>query len=145
MTARSAAALLDRLKAVKATGPGRWIARCPAHEDRHPSLSVRELDDGRVLVHCFASCEVQSVLDAIGLTITDLFPERLGDHLPPSRDRRHMHAAREALRSLDRNALLIALAAENIAHGIELSEADRTVLIEAAGRCRATRSLCHDD
>jgi hypothetical protein len=40
--------LLDRLQGVKRTGPSRWIARCPAHEDRRPSLAVRELDDGRL-------------------------------------------------------------------------------------------------
>jgi hypothetical protein len=45
-------ALLDHLERVKQTGPGRWIARCPAHEDRSPSLSVRELEDGRLLRLC---------------------------------------------------------------------------------------------
>ena len=41
-----AAKLLDRLPGVRKTGPGRWIAPCPAHEDRRPSLSIRELEDG---------------------------------------------------------------------------------------------------
>ncbi len=39
--------LLSRLDGACRTGPGRWIARCPAHDDRHPSLAVRELEDGR--------------------------------------------------------------------------------------------------
>lgn len=58
----SAGALLARLDAVKPTGPGRWLARCPAHEDRSPSLSIRELDDGRTFVHCFAGCYALEVL-----------------------------------------------------------------------------------
>ena len=44
----TAVALLDRLDKVRPTGAGTWVARCPAHDDRGPSLSVRELDDGRI-------------------------------------------------------------------------------------------------
>ena len=72
----SAARLLDRLSGVRATGVGRWTARCPAHEDRSPSLSVRELDDGRVLIHDFGGCDVDSILGALGLTVAELFPPR---------------------------------------------------------------------
>jgi DNA primase len=73
----NAATILDRLDGVRETGRGRWLARCPAHEDRYPSLSIRELDDGRVLLHCFAGCEIGDVIGEIGLAMTDLFPERL--------------------------------------------------------------------
>jgi hypothetical protein len=55
------------------TGEGSWMAKCPAHEDRSPSLSIREGGDGRVLVKCFAGCELTVVLKALGLTIRDLF------------------------------------------------------------------------
>jgi DNA primase len=55
----SVAALLDRLEGVRACGPGRWVARCPAHEDRSPSLSIRKKDDGTTLLHCFSGCEVE--------------------------------------------------------------------------------------
>lgn len=72
----SADILLSRLERVKRTAPGRWMARCPAHKDRTASLSVRELDDGRVLVHDFAGCELESVLAAAGLSVEDLFPPR---------------------------------------------------------------------
>ncbi|MDE2264100.1 MAG: hypothetical protein KGL45_16380 [Gammaproteobacteria bacterium] len=62
----AAATVLDRLDGVRQSGPGRWLARCPAHEDRSPSLSIRELDDGRVLLHDFGGCDTQAVLDALG-------------------------------------------------------------------------------
>ncbi len=137
----NAAALLDRLDGVRACGPGRWIARCPAHEDRSPSLSIRELDDGRVLIHDFAGCAATDVLASVGLMLTDLFPARLNDHMPQTRDRRHWHAAREALQSLDRDALLIAIAAENLAAGIALDEADRALIVAAAARCREAREV----
>jgi hypothetical protein len=38
-----------------------WMAPCPTHEDRDPSLSIRDGDDGKVLVHCHAGCD-QSVV-----------------------------------------------------------------------------------
>jgi hypothetical protein len=56
------------------TGPGRWMARCPAHSDRSPSLSIASGRDGRVLVRCFAGCELSSVLQSAGLKIDNLFP-----------------------------------------------------------------------
>jgi len=77
----SADALLARLDRVKRTGDGRWLARCPAHEDRSPSLSIRDTDDGRTLLHCFAGCSVEQVVAALGLKLEDLFPPR-----PPRQD-----------------------------------------------------------
>ncbi len=56
------------------TGAGRWIAKCPAHPDRSPSLSIAEGRDGKVLVRCFAGCELSAVLQSAGLTIDNLFP-----------------------------------------------------------------------
>ena len=53
-----------------------YLARCPAHDDRHPSLSIAEGEDGRILVYCRAGCETQAVLAALGLRLVDLFPPR---------------------------------------------------------------------
>ncbi len=63
--------LLGRLEGVRPAGPRSWVARCPAHEDRDPSLSVT-LRDGRLLIHCFAGCAPEAVLEAVGLTWKDL-------------------------------------------------------------------------
>ncbi len=76
----SADALLDRLQRVRKTGPDSWIAACPAHEDRSPSLSIRELDDGRILLHDFAGCDVEAIVGAIGLELSDLFPDKPIEH-----------------------------------------------------------------
>ena len=51
-----------------------WSARCPAHEDRRPSLSVSEGDDGRALVRCHAGCEFEQICEAVGLQPSDLMP-----------------------------------------------------------------------
>lgn len=69
--------VLSRLEAVRETN-GAWMARCPAHEDHQPSLSVREGDDGRVLLHCFGGCEqyqVLAALEARGVEKRDLFTD----------------------------------------------------------------------
>lgn len=58
----------------KPSGSG-FEARCPAHEDRKASLSVSEGEDGKVLVKCFAGCETPDVVAALGLRMSDLFPE----------------------------------------------------------------------
>lgn len=54
----------------------RWSARCPAHDDRTPSLSVSNGNDGRVLLRCWAGCETLAVLRALGLSWSDLFERR---------------------------------------------------------------------
>jgi hypothetical protein len=50
-----------------------WEAKCPAHEDRHASLSVGIGLDGRVLLDCHAGCSTENVLVALGLGMADLF------------------------------------------------------------------------
>lgn len=62
-------------KLTKVTRHGKQIeARCPAHDDSHPSLSVKESDDGAVLFHCHAGCEPQAICNALGIRLADLFP-----------------------------------------------------------------------
>lgn len=64
---------LDRLvTGSSATG---YMAQCPAHNDREPSLSIGEGDGGRALVHCFAGCTTDQILAALGLGFHELFPE----------------------------------------------------------------------
>ncbi len=63
----------DRLGVSKSSQ--KFSVKCPAHEDSSPSLSVKALDDGRVLIHCFAGCSAPDVLAAIGLTLSDLYPK----------------------------------------------------------------------
>jgi putative DNA primase/helicase len=50
-----------------------WMAKCPAHDDHNPSLSIREID-GKVLLHCHAGCRQRDVIGA--LKAKDLWPER---------------------------------------------------------------------
>ncbi len=67
---------LDGLQNVKG-GPTQYTARCPAHDDRHNSLSVGTGEDGRILLRCHAGCETAAVLAALGRKPSDLFPAAL--------------------------------------------------------------------
>lgn len=60
---------------MRATGQGKWAARCPAHDDRAPSLAIKEGSDGTVLLHCFAGCSAHEIVSAVGLELSDLFPK----------------------------------------------------------------------
>jgi hypothetical protein len=42
-----------------------WMARCPAHDDRAPSLSIADARDGKVLVRCHAGCDQRDVIAAL--------------------------------------------------------------------------------
>ena len=126
--------LLPQLDKLKETGSGRWIARCPAHDDGNPSLSVRELDDGRVLLHCFAGCDAADVVGVLGWDLADLFPNRPEDRAASKGQR---HIPKDVLRCLYTEAQISLLAAEDVAAGKPMSEADRDRLALAVERLRA--------
>lgn len=72
--------ILSLLKGVRQSRQG-WIAQCPAHEDRSPSLSIRETE-ARILLHCFAGCTVENICLAIGINIRDLFSDPFPSNKP---------------------------------------------------------------
>jgi hypothetical protein len=122
--------ILGRLEQVRQTGPDRWIARCPAHEDRSPSLSIREADGGRLLLHCFSGCAVQDVLRAAGLGYEDLFPLRDGTHYR-SPVGRSLLTLREAVALLRESTTIVMFAAADIGASKQISDADRRAVIQA--------------
>jgi len=69
---------LSRVNQVKYIGSNKYMAECPAHQDKEPSLSITTGDDGRVLVKCFAGCSTEAIVEAIGIEMKDLFPPRQG-------------------------------------------------------------------
>jgi hypothetical protein len=79
--------VLSRLEGVRQRNSG-FMALCPAHDDQKPSLSVSEGDGGKVLVRCFAGCETGDVLDALGLSIHDLFERGGHDNGRPNGHRK---------------------------------------------------------
>lgn len=136
--------ILSRLDKVQASRTqGRWLARCPAHEDKHRSFSIVEAGEkGAILLHCFAGCPVDRVLSALNLTLMDLYPEPLGKTLHAQRGRRHFHAAHEVLTMLSHEALVVCIAGENIANGVVLTDDDLKRVWQSSCKIRdAVRAL----
>ncbi len=66
--------LLSRMSKVRRRGNNKWMVSCPCHEDKHPSLSIKD-QDGVILMHCFSQqCSAADICNAIGIDIQDLFP-----------------------------------------------------------------------
>ena len=75
--------IVQRLGA-KRCGDNKWQARCPAHNDHTPSLSISEGSDGKVLLRCFAGCSVEAITDKLGIKVRDLFPLKPVGHYQPA-------------------------------------------------------------
>ncbi|MEB2352838.1 MAG: hypothetical protein OZ924_15675 [Burkholderiaceae bacterium] len=147
----SAEALLARLDCVRRVGHGKWVARCPAHADRGPSLSVAEAGE-RTLVHCFSGCPPLAVLDAVELDFAALFPERDRDDVgrrtgwrsAPARDARQRTEAippRTALIAIHADATEAAVIIADVAEGRRTAESARADLWTLAGRIAAALSV----
>jgi hypothetical protein len=65
--------VLSKLPDAKKAANG-WSARCPAHDDERPSLSIAEGDDGKAVVNCHTGCTVDAICAAVGLRVADLMP-----------------------------------------------------------------------
>ena len=114
--------LISRLRKVKRTGNGQFIACCPAHDDRSPSLSIREVDDGRVLLNCLAGCATEDVLGAVGLDFSDITPEKPIYHkAKPIKPRVY---STDALRLIQFEARIILLAAYELKNNKPLADDD---------------------
>jgi len=77
----------------------KFVARCPAHDDRMPSLSVAEGVDQRAVLYCFAGCDTAEVVRSLDLGWADLFPD---GHRYAPRERRPRLVTEPALDSIRR-------------------------------------------
>ncbi len=77
--------LLGRLDSVRQNGEARWMAKCPAHGDKTASLSIRQGDDGRVLLHDFGGCTLREIIAALGIEARQLFPPSTAPWTPRAR------------------------------------------------------------
>lgn len=105
---------------------------CPAHDDRTASLSIKIAEDGRVLLHCFAGCDIQSILNSVGLTLDDIVPERI-DLLKPIGKAFNPYAI---LKTMKDEALFVYMCASHIEKGETLDQSDKDKLIETVQRLK---------
>lgn len=119
--------LLERLEGVRENGHQQYLARCPAHDDKSPSLSIRELDD-RLLIHCFAGCDASEVMGSIGLSLGDLYEQR--DYQKHIRIRDRWDPV-GLLKLLEKEARIVLMAATDIHEGNALIDDDLARLRKA--------------
>ncbi|MGS0754147.1 hypothetical protein ACVBEH_05000 [Roseateles sp. GG27B] len=99
------------------------------------TLSIREGDTGNLLVRCFrGGCDPEAIAGSVGLSLEDLFPERMTGHHNTGPKRRAMLTANEALDLLEGDALIVWVASGNLAAGYALTEQDRARLNHACAR-----------
>lgn len=122
--------LLSQLSKVSQNGRGQYIACCPAHNDKHPSLAIRQIDDGKILLKCFGGCSTYEIVNAVGMDLSDLFPKESGYSKPT----KNPFSASSVLRCVQSEALIVVIAALNIANGMTLSKEDLGRLVTAASR-----------
>jgi hypothetical protein len=127
--------VLDRLDAVSGKEP-RWMAKCPAHADRSPSLRIAVGDDGRVLLKCHAGCETSAVVKALGLGLADLFESR-ADYKPDFQSKAHREEMAHA-RIVQRMGQI---ARER---GEELNDEDLATLCAAVAKLSEAGELTHE-
>lgn len=126
--------LLSHLDGVQGRGP-RWRAICPAHQSRHKTrtLALYEADDGRLLVKCHAGCDVGSIVAAVGLELTDLFPPR---EVPDGAPRpRKPWSVRDVAHALEAEAAICWIVLSDMAAGRPITATDRKRAGDAADRC----------
>ncbi len=131
-------AVLSCLDGVRETGHGKYVARCPAHDDKSPSLAIKNCGDGRILLHCFAGCETEDVLCALGLTFSDVMPKRVGgDHSyrPQSFD------ARQVLATLDHESLVVAIIGADFLEHKEIDKPTWSRLAQGVQRINSARAI----
>ena len=117
--------LLDRLSYIKQTRPDRWQARCPAHDDRSPSLAITETSDGTILLKCWAGCSAADIVGAVGLQLKDLFPPRF-DYRSTRKGKVPHYSASEVVKTLVMEATIIAVGYCTLQRGGSLSLEDQS-------------------
>ncbi len=76
-----------------------WKARCPAHADSKPSLCVSDGGDGRVLIHCHAGCPPEAIVEALGLRMADLMPQKAVTREASEKGRSGLYSSTKSLGS----------------------------------------------
>ena len=131
--------ILARLDGVKRTQKG-WIARCPAHDDRNPSLSIARGDDGRVLMRCWAGCSALDIVQSIGLDLGDLFHKEHNTH----QGRQRLYpSARQILEVIKRDVWIVLIAAQDTHNGKLLSDSDMESLTQSVANLQKIIGACN--
>lgn len=105
---------------------------CPAHNDRTASLSIKFNDDGRVLMNCFAGCDIENIIGSVGLSFNDIIPNRIDDLKPIGK----IFNPYAVLKSLRDEIMIVLMMAISIRKKEQISNEDYDRFIIAYQRIR---------
>lgn len=129
--------LLSRLEKVERLSQGnhqaRYRACCPAHDDKSPSLSVTLANSDSILLKCWAGCSAEEIINAVGMEMTDLFPEKI-HHMPGVK---RPFTADQAAKTLAMDAMVVAMAAVKLRRKESLTQRDIDDLLAIQTRATA--------
>ncbi len=116
--------ILDKLQKVKSHGNGSFMACCPAHDDRSPSLSIKDNGDGRIMFKCFAGCETLDILQSIGLDWDDVMPPKQEKIVHTVKPKAFQIYATDAIQIIRIESQIILMAAMDITNGVKISDSE---------------------
>lgn len=122
--------LLNSLDKVRKTGPNRYMACCPAHQDKRPSLTIAETDAGVVLIKCWSGCGAAEILAAVRLEFSDLYPPRTDSH--GKKPVKRPWNPYDVLKIMAFEASICRIAASDMANNKPLSDIDQERLCAAS-------------
>ncbi len=129
--------VLNHFDNVKESGANQYSCRCPAHKDGSNSLGIKEGDGDRILLNCFAGCDVKSILESAGLEWKDIMNE---ENLYQAE--KHKFNPFAVLKHLRDEVLIIGLSSVDIRNGKPLNDKDHDRLLKAVGNVRDAYSKC---
>ena len=122
---------MNHFDGVRETGSGQYSCRCPAHEDKSASLGIKEGDEDRILLNCFAGCDVKSILDSVGLDWKDILPDN-----KLFQAEKHSFNPFAVLKMIRDEVLIIGLSSVDIRNGKPLNDKDHDRLLKAVANVR---------
>ncbi|PHS70670.1 MAG: hypothetical protein COB23_03080 [Methylophaga sp.] len=119
--------ILDRLEFVRQTNPSQWVCQCPCGHVKTAQMGIKELPDGRVLIHCFAGHSPDEILEAIDMSLGDLFEESIEDRIQPlyvvRKENKRLATIHDKIKSCQ---LRLDMAEEMRTRGMRLTDEDLT-------------------
>jgi len=133
--------ILDRLSKVKPTKRNEWVACCPVHDDKSPSMGIKLTDEGKILMHCFG-CQAGAIeiIEAIGLSAEDLFPPR---DVKYEKNKRVYFNPATVLKVLSFEAAVLSVASHDMLNGYKLTESDVERLETSFRRIAQAKTFCN--
>lgn len=123
--------LLNKLQKVKSSGRESWMACCPAHDDKNPSMKI-DIKNDKILIKCWSGCSVEDILGAVGMEFSDIMPDKPLYHR--SSGTAPMLSSADALRIVKYEAAIIMMYGQDLRAGKTPNDEDHSRFVEAVQR-----------